>query len=131
MSEQHLCPDRQNTPRISGWPEKDTWDVRANGDRCCSFCGSLHPEDYMRLMRDACDDTSETHIERATGKTYKFYVHQKDVSNALDGGIKFYVWHISSDAWADEANALWPTVMSQSRKKQDAHFAKLFPGVRE
>lgn len=85
----------------------------------------------MRLMRDACDDTSETHIERATGKTYKFYVHQKDVSNALDGGIKFYVWHIPSDAWANEANALWPTVMSKSRKKQDAHFAKLFPGVRE
>lgn len=124
-AETHLCQSRASTPPAKFWPEKDTWNTRPNGDRCCSFCGSLHPDDWLRLMKDAADMSSETVID-PTDKGYKFYVRQKGVKNASEGGIKFYTWHIPSDEWAAEANALHPSVVAVSRHKNAVAMQDLF-----
>ena len=124
MSETHLCESRKSTPVSPMWPAEDTWRVLPNGDRTCSFCGSLHPDDWTRLSKDVLDSTSETWIERSD-KGYKFYVHQKGVRNDLEGGIKFYTWHIPSEEWAKEANLLWPDVQRLSKTKIEARMNKL------
>lgn len=52
----------------------DRWEVRSHGligqaqaGRSCSFCGSLHPDDFLRLVRDGW-------IVGATDKSYKTYL---------------------------------------------------------
>ena len=78
----------------------DRWQkFKSNGNRVCSFCGSLHPDDLFAIVRE-CGDADETapygsvpEIEQ-TDKSYKIYVHQPGVKNAHDGGIKFYMHHL-------------------------------------
>lgn len=127
--ETHLCLSRATTPPAPFWPEKDTWRMRPNGDRCCSFCGSLHPDDWLRLMKEAADPEKETSIEMST-KTYKFYVRQKGVSSATEGGIKFYTWHIPSKEWAAEANKLHEDVLKASAVKHGDRVKVLFGGAK-
>lgn len=76
-------------------------------------------------MKDAADMSSETVID-PTDKGYKFYVRQKGVKNASEGGIKFYTRHIPSDEWAAEANALHPSVVAVSRHKNAVAMQDLF-----
>ena len=123
--ESHLCGSRAHTPIPSTWPAEDTWHVRPNGDRCCSFCGSLHPDDWLRLMKEAAKPESKTVIYRSD-KGYKFYVQQEGVANASEGGIKFYTWHIPSEEWASEANALHRDVVAASAAKRAAQMKVLF-----
>ena len=78
----------------------DRWrKFKSNGDRVCSFCGSLHPVDFFRLVEscaNAPDDAafgSVGEVERSD-KPHKVYVHQPGVRNAMEGGIKFYTHHL-------------------------------------
>ena len=50
-------------------------------DRTCSYCGSLHPDDFMQAVRDGKQLTS-------TSKNYKVN---------LDNNKKFYFGHLSKD----------------------------------
>lgn len=70
----HTCPRRMN--EIGPWqrqPDLDTWTtghgvVGIQGDQLsCSFCGSLHPDAFMRWLRDGGTIDS-------TGKNYKAYI---------------------------------------------------------
>ncbi len=81
----HILPDE----KIEGL---DRWLQHANGDRVCSFCGSLHMEDFSRLVEESLEPKSTITIERSD-KPYKVYINRPEVRNALDGGIKFYGWH--------------------------------------
>lgn len=81
----------------------DRWQkFKSNGNRVCSFCGSLHPDDFFALVKasaEAPEDAvhlSVVEIEPST-KRYKIYVHQPGVRNAMEGGIKFYIHHLPRD----------------------------------
>lgn len=63
-----------------------------NGDRCCSWCGSLHPEDLIDIIYGYIEGTEGYHLS-FTDKSYKLYVNRPGVRNASEGGIKFYVDH--------------------------------------
>jgi hypothetical protein len=84
-------------------PGLDRWQrFKSNGNRVCSFCGSLHPEDMFALVK-ACAEAPEDapynsvpEIE-PSDKGYKVYVHQPGVRNAMEGGIKFYMQHLPRD----------------------------------
>lgn len=88
------------------WERKeglDRWQkFKSNGDRVCSFCGSLHPEDFFRLVGVAAAAPATGHlrehvsIEPST-KSYKIYVHQPGVRNGHEGGMKFYTHHLPRD----------------------------------
>ncbi|HEX5426631.1 MAG TPA: hypothetical protein VFW94_24135 [Candidatus Acidoferrales bacterium] len=83
---------------------QDHWDRhKSNGDRVCSYCGSLHPDDFLRLVHEAAtapDDASHGTVPEIepSDKGYKIYVHQPGVRNAMEGGIKFYTHHLPRDA---------------------------------
>lgn len=94
--------DDENSPMRIVKPGKnlDRWQrFKSNGDRTCSYCGSLHPEDFFELVRQcvvAGPDAprgEQPEIEPST-KGYKIYVHRKGVRNAHEGGIKFYTHHL-------------------------------------
>ena len=82
----------------------DRWEqFKSNGDRVCSFCGSLHPDDFMRLVKECAEAPDDAvygtvpEIE-PSDKGYKIYVHRSGVRNAHEGGIKFYTQHLPRDA---------------------------------
>lgn len=88
------CPSRMQ--QLGPWERAegiDRWDFVVN-DLCCSFCGSMHPDRFMELVRESIKPESKVGIEWATGKGYKVYVHRKEVVNSSAGGIKFYMWHL-------------------------------------
>ncbi len=68
----------------------DTWDIREQMHaglraRHCSFCGSLHPDDFMRLV-------TEGWKVGATDKNYKAYLGSPD---GRSHETKFYFQHLS------------------------------------
>ncbi len=106
-NEIHTCPRRAESFRQIE-EGKDTWEIRGD-DKCCSYCGSIHPERVLELIR-----IHGFGIIGSTDKGYKFYVTRDTVPNAGFGGIKFYVQHFSQDQ-IDEYNQL-VKAHKQSRK---------------
>jgi hypothetical protein len=73
MAEQHTCPRRAENPGPWNYDTgPDTWDNRGGligQDRVgpsCSYCGSLHPDRFMELVREGW-------IVGPTDKDYKAY----------------------------------------------------------
>lgn len=82
--ETQTCPRRML--EVGPWERAenlDHWQQR-DGQPCCSFCGSLHPDRFMELVRDGW-------LVGPTDKPYKAYL------SAPDGGRegKFYYLHLS------------------------------------
>lgn len=96
-------PDKTITCRrrmedFDPWERKegmDFWSREVNGDRTCSFCGGMHPDDFVKIMEKIRDGVEGYRIDQSD-KSYKVYVHQPDVKNADDGAIKFYKYHITA-----------------------------------
>lgn len=91
------CPDRMMN--AGPWERKeglDSW-KKFGSDRCCSFCGSAHPDEL-----DAMLDLETTKID-VSDKRYKIYIRRPAVSNANTGAIKFYTWHLPTDPTAAKA----------------------------
>ena len=68
------------------------------------ICGSLHPDDFMRLVKLAAEtpiDADEAVTVDPSDKGYKIYVRQPGVQNAHDGGIKFYTQHLIGNLTAE------------------------------
>lgn len=77
----------------------DTWCLIGN-DKICSFCGSLHPDRVIELIKEHGWGI----VERST-KSYKIYINQPNVPNASFGGIKYYRHH-DTDKFIEDWNAL-------------------------
>lgn len=83
MSEPMQCPRRrEGVP--AGAPDHDHWLVREKGRRTCSYCGSLHPDDFMELVRAGVEIGP-------TDKSYKMYVEGPEAGRIG----KFYTQHLS------------------------------------
>lgn len=113
LPEKMTC-GRRNEALFNGKPVEgrgpDNWHkFKKNGDRVCSYCGSLHPEDFLRLVKAASEAQVDAgysdvvEIERSD-KSYKVYVKQPGVRNAMEGGIKFYMHHLPYGS--EERNAI-------------------------
>ena len=71
------CP-RRPYGDVFNLPEEDTWRPERN---TCSFCGSIHPDDFIEAIRSGAPLTP-------TDKNYKVYVK---------GMEKFYFEHLSEE----------------------------------
>jgi len=87
------CPRRMTD--FGPWDHKedmDEWEVRVTGGpRHCSFCGSLHPDEFFAACEDCCKTGSMTRIDTTT-KRGKFYVH-----GPVDA--KFWNYHCTQEEW--------------------------------
>jgi len=111
------CPSRMND--IGPWEREeglDRWEL-VGQERCCSFCGSIHPEDVNSLL-----DLDDVNVE-VSDKRYKVYIRRSGVSNASEGGIKYYVWHKLDDD--DEMALLIEKINSSARKSMDRLMSRL------
>lgn len=91
------CPSRMSD--LGPWEHEeglDRWEL-VGQERCCSFCGSIHPEDVNSLL-----DLDNVNVEVSDNR-YKAYIRRSGVSNASEGGIKYYVWHKLNDDAAMDA----------------------------
>lgn len=70
MTEKFACPRRAESYAIMA--REDTW-KRGHGligqKRGCSYCGSMHPEDFLQAVRDGKE-------VGPTDKSYKAYLHE-------------------------------------------------------
>lgn len=102
-------------PNPDHWRSGDHWDYFPWhwNPRTCSYCGSLNPDDAMRLLREGWRE------EKATGKQYKAYFYPPADTEALRRGMshegpdkppsaplpKLYVHHLSP-AQREELNEI-------------------------
>lgn len=100
-----------------------TWRTEANGDRTCSYCGSLHPDDFLDIMRRYAAGEEGYHFG-LTDKSYKVYASRAGVKNASDGGIKFYGAHAVSEDSPDRAahEAAWVDAVAKYHRDFEARF---------
>jgi hypothetical protein len=100
LKERFFCPKREENPTsYSSFPNKDKWRVEKNGDLCCSYCGALHPEQFLKFCKVVVDDSDiKKRIEYISNKG-KIYIERPTINNAQQGAIKTYNCHI--DVWLD------------------------------
>lgn len=94
------------------------WRIEPNGDRTCSFCGSLHPDDFLDIMQRYAAGEAGYRFS-LTDKSYKVYANRAGVRNASDGGIKFYGAHAveESDPKRADHEAAWAASVKRSREE--------------
>jgi hypothetical protein len=139
LPEEFMCRRRDESFIGSSFPGPDHWNkFKSNGDRVCSYCGSLHWEDMLRLVHEAAiapedaDYRSTVSIE-PSDKSYKVYVHQPGVHNAMEGGIKFYMQHVPRDengkiAVTEEQQAEYSAAVKASNKRFGKYLNETYPG---
>jgi hypothetical protein len=99
----------------------DTWDYGPDGNRTCSYCGSIHPDDLMAICRKTLTD--DRYGIEGTTKSYKVYVRQPGVRNAGEGAIKFYMQHAPKNPRAEDQQ-LFADACRISSERFMAQFAK-------
>jgi hypothetical protein len=120
------------SPLRDSGPNLDRWErFKSNGDRVCSYCGSLHWEDFKLMVKASAEAPEDAKLEDSvqiepSDKSYKIYVTRADVSNAHDGGIKFYTPHIDPPA-TEEDNRLYGEAARRSRIRSRAMWGRRFP----
>lgn len=102
------CASRMD--ELGPWKHEEMLDrwVKFGDDRCCSFCGSMHPDDLSAAL-----DLETTKID-VSDKRYKVYVRRPGIINASMGAIKFYNWHLPSNAEA--ANGLLTKINTRAAR---------------
>lgn len=101
--------DQANAPFNGSGPGLDRWQkFKRNGNRVCSYCGSLHPDDLFDLVKASAEAPETAPFDSVveiepSDKGYKIYIRQPGVRNAMEGGIKFYTQHLPRDEKGDLA----------------------------
>jgi len=119
-----VCPRRVEAPYQITEPP-DSWQVRndsegrglGNGLVCCSYCGSLRPEDFMEMIRRGyyvapTDKNYKVYVGRPlTDEEREAYKQMPHIKELLDAGVseseltipqhrdeaKFYFQHLSEE----------------------------------
>lgn len=112
--EQFTCPRNiQTTPHRSRG--SNYWYYQQD-DRFCSFCGSMHPEDFDRVIEEAIDPKNETRIvfidEGGNGKFQIMRPWRPDIHR---DSLKYHTWH-----WPNKSMY---TEIGLQRKIGKIHFA--------
>lgn len=122
-----LMTCRSRMDQSGPWEHQENLDFwqkfKSNGDRVCSFCGSLHPDDFLTLMADAAKVESDVQLT-VTDKRYKYYINRPGVKNAYDGGIKFYTWHLTGPL-TEEQQRVYQQAVQNSRDRFEKTYKKL------
>lgn len=117
-----FCNAGETTCGSVGTAAKARWNWGPDGNRTCSHCGSIHPDDLMTICRKAIVD--DRYSIDGTTKSYKVYVRQPGVRNASEGAIKFYGWH-ASDKAGEAEHQLLKHAMQVSAERFQKRFAHL------
>jgi len=118
-----VCP-RRSEGTVLGYPDGDFWQVKPSGDRVCSYCGGMHPEDFIRFCKRVI--ANPTHCISHSNKLYKVYVHRPGVRNADDGAIKLYKFHITAtDNELETQRKIYDEALAISNKRLGVRIASV------
>lgn len=97
-NETFLCQRRHITPpsplTLTLRNHRDFWMIKRNGDRACSYCGSMHEDDFREILQGFVEE-KQGYLFATTDKPDKVYANRPGVRNSPDGGTKFFLQHIS------------------------------------
>lgn len=92
MTDQHTCPrraetgrDNPNSPFVGSGTDLDTWRASPTGPSC-SYCGSLHPDRFMDLVREGWS-------VGPTDKNYKAYLRRTPTAEDIAGAKSRWLEH--------------------------------------
>lgn len=114
--------------RVESWmgetndPLPDTWDIGPDGNRTCSYCGSIHPDDLIQICRKV--ESNPGYAIEGTTKSYKVYVRQPGVRNASEGAIKFYMAHAPLKP-TEEEQKIFAKAVRISRERFEALYTEV------
>lgn len=94
MNNKITCPYRVSN--LGPWKYEenlDNWEMRGP-NKCCSFCGSIHPEEFIDIIDKIIAKEDGYEIYPADNGC-KIYVIQPGINNGTKGGIKFHTYHMS------------------------------------
>lgn len=80
----HVCPRRREIGAIpSNYPDEDEWQ-QYDGFWHCSYCGSIHPDELIRIMQTGCelgptDKSYKVYVKTPDGRWGKFYFQHLDL----------------------------------------------------
>lgn len=105
MNKQQIfkCPKRWEDVRMGadvGMNDADGWYEKQNGDLCCNYCGSWHPEQFLVFCKRVVDTADVAMYIEFVDRGRKFYTHRPEVQGAVQGAIKMYGVHM--DMYLDE-----------------------------
>lgn len=122
--ETFMCPRRDENPMSFSYPGPDHWNkFKSNGNRTCSYCGSLHPEDFFEIVKKSGECVEGYEIE-PSDKGYKVYVRQPGVINAHHGGIKFYKQHLEDFTITEEHRVSYQVAIEEHRRQMNIRFGR-------
>lgn len=127
-SETFLCGRR--SPGLSdrimeGMP--DCWQKQPNGDKTCLHCGSMSEADLFDIIEHYIAG-DEGYRFSTTDKGYKVYAQRPGVTNASDGGIKFYGHHADkTHPYFQKRTALFERAVQVSNERYMALARRMKP----
>lgn len=102
------CPRRAEVPPQSNLRDYDYWSKQGEllgvTVRTCSFCGGIHPEDFLSLWEKGVS-------VGPTDKSYKLYVDE--AGKVTRGSGKFYLHHLNTADWQAKFKELADDALSQ------------------
>lgn len=102
--ERQSCGRRMNDFGVQSRTEGiDHWKIMPNGDKVCSYCGSLHPESVIEKIKKYGFG-----VIAGTDKSYKWYVGCNSavtIPGYQKGGFKYYRHH-DTDEFIRQYNEL-------------------------
>lgn len=101
---------------------RDIWNVEPNGDKTCSYCGSLSEADFYQILESYVAGKVGYRFT-TTDKGYKVYAQRPGVRNAGDGGIKFYLQHVDVN---HPEFAKLSKLFDQAKAREREQFANLY-----
>lgn len=114
FEEKQTCPRRMS--EFGPWERKenlDSW-YKRGPDRVCSFCGSIHPDDFEKVI-DRCLNEEGVTLDHSD-KSYKVYIHRPEIQNAGQGAIKYYKQHTPGDpSWIERVDPKFSEALTKSR----------------
>lgn len=87
-----------------GCEYETTWRTEKDGTRTCTYCGSLHPEDFVDILYGYIERKEGYYFSTTDKGGWKYYANLPGCRNAGDGGMKFYGNH-ATDEWRERVEA--------------------------
>lgn len=98
---------------------KADWHRGIDGNRTCSYCGSIHYFDLLEIAAKSIYD--DMYGVEGTQKSYKMYVRQPGVRNAGEGAIKFYTYHLPETV-SEKSNAILNEALRVTQERWAARY---------
>ena len=67
---------------------------KVGDDRCCNYCGSIHPDDFLAMLDKFIDPQLPYWYLEMNDRRDKIYLHRPEIKNAMDGAIKIKTAHL-------------------------------------